>query len=205
MNSMLAYLAPLSLPILCLFGDFAGQHKIVQTNSLLRAVIDNGTHLLVGSLSWLLTLKLHPSNTSVTQLLSETLGAGLVSSLIDLDHFMAAGSFNLKAATSLTQRPFFHNSLVFVVLLLMAFLFSLTEKYAYISRICVLGFSSIFSHHCRDAWRRGFWFSGVGVFGVSYNAYLLLMYSLPFINYTVLHLLEAWGTPRSFRKPLLQV
>lgn len=122
------------------------------------------------------------------------LAAGVVSSVIDLDHFIAARSLSLKAATSLENRPFFHNSLVFVILLLLAFLSAAYDRRNYVSRLCVLGFSSIFSHHCRDAWRRGFWFSGIGVIGVSYPVYLLLVYSLPLINHSLLHLLDAWTT-----------
>ena len=43
----------------------------------------------------------------------------MLGSILDLDHFLAARSFSLGAATSLSKRPFLHNTpLVFAIAIL---------------------------------------------------------------------------------------
>ncbi|KAH9381350.1 hypothetical protein HPB48_000405 [Haemaphysalis longicornis] len=74
----------------------------------LRAVADNVTHGLVGLLCWMMVSG-KPLQTS--NLLDSLLG-GLFACAVDVDHFLAAGSFRIEDATNLKTRPFLHCSSV---------------------------------------------------------------------------------------------
>ena len=52
--------------------------------------------------------------------LGELLGAGLLGSLLDVDHFLAAVSLSLGAATSLDSRPKGH-ALLFIAIAMVRF------------------------------------------------------------------------------------
>lgn len=66
-----------------------------QTNRLVSAVCDNGTHTLIGAFTWIAMFVMKTSNANI-QFLCEVFFCGLLSSLIDLDHFVAAKSIHLK-------------------------------------------------------------------------------------------------------------
>lgn len=71
--------------------------------------------------------------------------------LIDVDHFIAAGSFRLYDATHLSARPFAHAFLFAVAVPLTIWLLSRNKYAAYVS------FMVVCSHQLRDALRRGLW------------------------------------------------
>lgn len=73
----------------------------------------------------------------------------IAGSLLDLDHFVAAGSPSVFAATHLRERPFGHN-IVFVLFLSFGIFFFVSK------RLSLLFFSASFNHLSRDALRRGF-------------------------------------------------
>lgn len=77
-------------------------------------------------------------------ILSLTIGCS-----IDLDHFIAAGSPSLFAATHLSERPFGHN-IVFVLF------FSFGIFFLFSKRLSLLFVSASFNHLSRDAMRRGY-------------------------------------------------
>lgn len=60
----------------------------------LRAVIDSFTHGLIGLLSWIIVI-LHRENRYYK---SEIICCGLLSSLIDIDHFFKAKSVRLRVS-----------------------------------------------------------------------------------------------------------
>ena len=103
-------------------------------------------------------------------------------SLLDLDHFIAAGSTALHDATSLRHRPFGH-TLLFIVALSLAFGVCLGVRGA------VLVAEGLTSHQLRDATRRGLW---LWPFGSTprcpYPVYLVLVTALPCVASTVLSL-----------------
>lgn len=68
-------------------------------NNVLRASFDNLTHALIGGLSWILVLIL--SKKTILPNIYSVVYCTAISSLIDLDHFVAAASFNLRVS------PFF--------------------------------------------------------------------------------------------------
>lgn len=125
----------------------------VLSERLIRALMDNASHCFVGVLSWCIIS--YPK-----LVLNEILVVGFLSSIIDIDHFISARSMSLHDAISLANRPFLHNSLTLCVLNLILFtclyLFDPTKL-----NWALMFFTAWFSHHIRDANRRGMWFGSV--------------------------------------------
>lgn len=148
-------LTEIYLAFLCLIGDyyvFDNEILVRKTSEvfglserLIRALMDNSIHGMIGLGSWLLV--------SYPSLSRELLISAFISSIIDIDHFIAAKSFRVQDAVSLQQRPFLHNSLLMIFINVGLFL--INKKFS------ILFFISWFSHHIRDANRRGLWFGFV--------------------------------------------
>lgn len=124
------------------------------SDRIIRALMDNASHLLIGLLSWCIIS--YPKLT-----ITELFLVSFFSSIIDIDHFISARSFSLSHAISLPSRPFLHNSLTLCLINLMIFLYFnvLTDS----SKLnwTLMFFISWFSHHIRDANRRGMWFGSI--------------------------------------------
>ena len=107
----------------------------------------------------------------------ELTSALLIGSLLDADHFIAAGSPYLKAATNLQSRPFGHN--LFFIFTVSIILFFLLPR-----RLSLLFYTSTFSHLVRDALRRGFtlcpW-SSLSSPSISYPVHLIMLACLPIL------------------------
>jgi hypothetical protein len=107
----------------------------------------------------------------------ELISALLIGSLLDADHFIAAGSPYLKAATNLQSRPFGHN--LFFIFTVSIIIFFLLPR-----RMSLLFLTSTFSHLIRDALRRGFtlcpW-SSLSSPSISYPMHLIMLSCLPFL------------------------
>lgn len=103
----------------------------------------------------------------VTHNIREIMSSMAIGSLLDLDHFIAARSSSLFAATHLEKRPFGHNLFFLVISSLTIFI--LISK-----RFSLLFASSIFDHLSRDAIRRGYSFSPF---------FLYSSYKLPYVLY----------------------
>lgn len=121
---------------------------------LARALMDNLSHMVVGVISWTII--------SYSQIsIYEIIGAAFFSSIIDIDHFISARSLKLGDAISLANRPFLHNSLTLLLVNIFIFvLLSLLNSNKKVNWSLLL-FISWFSHHIRDANRRGMWFGSV--------------------------------------------
>jgi len=169
-------LLELLLLITCLTGDLV---LLRSEAGLVKAACDSATHASIGLLSWLLAI-FHTSVLAVVRAhWDELLVAFLFSAFIDLDHFIEARSLSLKAAISLPYRPFLHCSSIPVLILVASNLVALLYKQRFVLRAGLLIFSSIFSHHVRDAARRGLWFYGLPSIQLSYNIYVVLELALP--------------------------
>jgi hypothetical protein len=101
----------------------------------------------------------------------------VIGSTIDLDHFIAAGSPSLFAATHLSERPFGHN-IVFVLFLGFGIFFLLSK------RLSLLFFSASSNHLSRDALKRGYtlcpWLS-LHTYAIPYAFYLGILVLLPLL------------------------
>jgi hypothetical protein len=172
---MLQFIKGLLLPLVCILVDQVPLLPNIPGSLVTRAVIDSSGHFLIGALSWALAIQSHPFR----QILKESFAAGCLSSLVDLDHFIQAGSHRLEDAVSLPQRPFLHCSALPLLLLLLMLVGRVVT--GNLLRLGLLLFSSLFSHHLRDATRRGLWFIGLPPVPVSYPLYLVLFYLLPFL------------------------
>jgi hypothetical protein len=109
-----------------------------------------------------------------TIVLCELMLVTIVGCLVDVDHFIAAGSLSLAAAKSLHSRPYGH-SVSF--LLLISALFHLAFRS---SRHTLLVTSSYLIHLLRDAMRRGLWLWPLGTTQpLRLYAYILTVFMLP--------------------------
>ena len=118
------------------------------SGQLFRAFLDSGTHFLVGALTWLV---IDPRSLDSWDSSKRVLAVATLSSLIDIDHFIAARSFRLSNALTAPYRGIFHCSglLLTVNLILFSNCCSTTTG------LCFL--AAWLPHHIRDATRRGFY------------------------------------------------
>jgi len=195
--------AALALPLVCFSGDSLLSSDKVLLHGFFKALVA-GTSLQSSSVAGT-SLQSSSVNPTVKQLTSEVVLAATLSSLVDLDHFIAAKSFSLKAATSLQSRPFLHDSLVPILVLLTSLLLGLLDKSGLITRLGILTFSSLLSHHFRDAWRRGLWFRGIGVLELNYWTYIFLTFLFPFFNTILIRMFSHESSYDSRKYTLLEV
>lgn len=119
----------------------------------LRAVADNVTHGLVGLLCWMMV---SGKPLQATNLQDSVLG-GLFACAVDVDHFLAAGSFSIEDATNLKTRPFLHCSSVVLASLSASALAGRLCGHAQVYKVALIALVAVASHHLRDSIRRGLW------------------------------------------------
>ncbi|KAJ7335014.1 hypothetical protein JRQ81_012955 [Phrynocephalus forsythii] len=90
--STASVISSLGLGIFCFVADKLLQFSLIQQNDWLRALSDNAVHGVVGLWSWAIVIGLKKKSD-----LTEVMLAGFLSSVIDLDHFVLAGSLSLKS------------------------------------------------------------------------------------------------------------
>lgn len=78
-----------TIPILCVCGDALGQRCVSMWS---RALCDSAVHAALASLAWLVVNADHMTFSTLMQ----SSVCGFLSSAVDLDHFIAAGSLSLK-------------------------------------------------------------------------------------------------------------
>jgi len=79
------------LPILCMCGDAYCERCV---SRWFRVICDSTVHATVASLAWLAVAADHVTLLTLFQCIL----CGLMSSAVDLDHFIAAGSLSLQAS-----------------------------------------------------------------------------------------------------------
>ncbi|XP_015430695.1 PREDICTED: transmembrane protein C5orf28 [Dufourea novaeangliae] len=145
-----------------------------------RAIFDNITHAIVGGLTWAVILNL--SKKSLTQYFPSIVCCFLLSSFIDVDHFIAAWSWKINDATHLEKRPFLHCTTVPIVLWFLMNFYSNVFNYPKLSYYSWIVLASFLSHHIRDGTRRGLWFCPIGsTQPIPYYLYLSMSMMLPHI------------------------
>nr|XP_033340130.1 transmembrane protein 267 [Megalopta genalis] len=145
-----------------------------------RAIFDNITHAIVGGLTWAVILNLFKK--SLTQNLSNIFCCFFLSSVIDVDHFIAAWSWDLNDATHLKKRPFLHCTTVPIVIWTLLNLYSSMFNHPKSSYYAWMILASFLSHHIRDGTRRGLWFCPIGsTEPIPYYLYLCMSMMLPHV------------------------
>lgn len=81
--------------ICCVVGDNLLEQPLIRSHLWLRALGDSITHGIVGAFSWA-TVIMVAENLRTAPKWTEILLAGVMASSIDIDHFIAAKSLNLK-------------------------------------------------------------------------------------------------------------
>lgn len=120
----------------------------------IRAAIDNAAHAAIAAATWTSASLIGRPVMSFRRVLTEALVAAIVGSAVDLDHFVAAQSLSLRAATKLRHRPFAHSALaVLAIPTTLGCTGAITWPFA------ILVATSIASHQARDGLRRGIWFA----------------------------------------------
>jgi len=107
--SAASVISSLGLGIFCFAADRLLQVSFVQQNDWLRAFSDNAVHGILGMWSWAIVIGLRKKSD-----FTEVTLAGFLASVIDLDHFLLAGSLSLKVSEWLGECIF--SSLLFTLL-----------------------------------------------------------------------------------------
>uniref|UniRef100_A0A2M3ZCS7 Transmembrane protein 267 n=1 Tax=Anopheles braziliensis TaxID=58242 RepID=A0A2M3ZCS7_9DIPT len=176
------FLKHVALLIVCIGGDKLGEDT--SKPALLRAFIDNATHAFIGLIAGELVLngvKQHRLTRQEYCIL--LLEAAIVSSFIDLDHFIEANSIRLQDATNLDRRPFLHNSAICVLILILMIVLQRMDSNGLLSIAGAMVLAAFGTHHIRDATRRGIWFKvpllETSTAALPYTVYLALVSATP--------------------------
>ncbi|ODM95074.1 Transmembrane protein [Orchesella cincta] len=123
------------------FGDYLESTNVALSCPRFRAVLDNMIHVHIGILTWSI---LDPVPWSLNMdMLTVALGA----SLIDVDHFIAAGSWSIDNAIHASHRGIFHSTGLFFLI------FFILHRFK--PHLALLFLVAFLPHHMRDAQRRG--------------------------------------------------
>ena len=112
-----------------------------------RAAADSAAHAVIAAAVWATALAVESRRSPTRRRAAEVAAAGVAGSIMDVDHFLAAGSFRLDAALHLSRRPFGHALIAPVAALAIG----------RCRRPGVLCATAWLSHQLRDALRRGLW------------------------------------------------
>uniref|UniRef100_A0A182XD02 Transmembrane protein 267 n=1 Tax=Anopheles quadriannulatus TaxID=34691 RepID=A0A182XD02_ANOQN len=200
--NLLLVLKYVILCCVCVIGDKLSESA--QKPALVRACIDNATHAFIGCIVAELVLFNFKHQLTRQEYCWLLFVATIISSCIDLDHFIEAKSFRLQDATNLDRRPFLHNSTICVVIVI---LFILTKRASNQLRMLIaMAFVAFSTHHLRDATRRGIWFkspfqdsSSPAVPYVLYIAYVNIIPSV------IVYLLQTTGSSTVPKMRLVEV
>ncbi|KAJ8917197.1 hypothetical protein NQ315_012689 [Exocentrus adspersus] len=167
----------LLLGLVAVLGDYVVS---VSKIHLFQAVFDNATHALIGGLSWFIVCINYKRELGSFRILLETACCTFLASLIDLDHFAAAKSLNLKDATNLKERPPLHCSTFPLLLSVSLLVISYVFHWEMVKRYALIVLTAFASHHTRDATRRGYWlYPYKSTPPLPYSVYVLLSCAIP--------------------------
>jgi hypothetical protein len=88
----------LILVTISLIGDQLLQIKRPLVNSYLIAICDNLIHAFIANISWILIIVSKGTPILESMVLLQSLISAIIASVIDLDHVIAAHSFDLKVS-----------------------------------------------------------------------------------------------------------
>ncbi|XP_031575160.1 transmembrane protein 267-like [Actinia tenebrosa] len=163
------------LGLICVTIDYLLTLPIIDNRDFSRAMVDNMGHALIGGVSWITVVGIHRKG------ILQAIGCAVMSSLIDVDHFVMARSLHLKNAVSLPHRPPLHATTIlpFVVPILQVWC---AQNIPCLHHLPYMFIVAVLSHHLRDAYRRGLWFWPMGSTPpLPYWVYLSCVVILPVI------------------------
>lgn len=174
--STASIISSIGLGVFCFLADQCLHLSLIQSNNWLGALSDNAVHGVIGLWSWAIVIGLRKKSDFY-----EVILAGLLSSVIDADHFVAARSLSLQAALHLPQRPPLHCFTVIPVVVfsvkLAMWIFRLKDSWCFLPWMIAM---SWVSHHIRDGIRHGLWFCPFGnTAPVPYWTYIAITSSFP--------------------------
>ena len=160
------------------------------TDKVLRCLLDNSGHFATAFIAWLMVRSCSGVLILTDRLfVFESLICGLLSSGLDIDHFISAASLDFESATTLSNRPFLHCSsllLITFVIMLSAALVIRSGSLHTFSLLCLTAWST---HHLRDSLRRGLFFCPFfQTQPLDYPLYLFVLLSLPLLVSYILDL-----------------
>ena len=160
------FICIISILATCYLGDYIVFTALSGQETIIKALADSTIHGLVGFFSWLIIQK-YPIYNAVI--------CAIIAMLIDIDHFIHAQSFNIENAVNLTHRPFLHNSTLplSIYIIVMFINCVLMNNYPAVKTYATLTFVAFYSHHLRDASRRGLWFHPwIESLPITYHTYI---------------------------------
>lgn len=169
----------------------------------LRALLDNTGHIATAIVAWFMVRSCKAVLTD-RLLVFESALCGLLSCLLDFDHFIEAGSLDLAAATSLAHRPFLHCSTILIFAFVIMLLVSLVCRIGCLHTFSFLCFTAWSTHHMRDGLRRGIWFCPWTVTTkLHYDMYVVVLLLLPILISQLMDLTALFLVMRSRKADLL--
>ena len=164
---------------------------------ILKCVADNLTHFLIAFLMWMYVESL---SLNVRAYLYRAVLCGSFASLIDIDHFIASGTTSfevmfsfyryirplstqnilVQVAVSLSDRPSFHCTTLFLVLSIFIVFLSIQTLSKNLVNLAFTILIASCTHHWRDGYRRGIWLCPfLSTPSYSYLTYILGLMSFP--------------------------
>ncbi|CCI47006.1 unnamed protein product [Albugo candida] len=154
--------------------------EIVSKRTISGHIVDNLGHGMIAFVSYaVFTLWQKPQSTWKRAWIHSFV-AGICSCAMDLDHFIAAGSFRIDAATNLKKRPFAHAFAFIALMCVFVWIQSAgNTKVVRFQRVALL-WIALSSHQLRDAVRHGVWLWPFGSTPpIPYALYLFIQVLLP--------------------------
>lgn len=171
------------LAVVCVAGDYVCS-ALAQHPVSLRAVADSATHGVVGVMSWAVVLT--PGSSWV--MWWQCMLCGMLACIIDVDHFVQAGSLHLKDALSLQQRPPMHSTSTIIFITSTMWVISLLLKWPQLKKVAMVCFVAWMTHHFRDAYRRGLWLPPLGSTPpLPYGLYITFIVALAVASHFLFH------------------
>jgi len=164
-----------------LIGDHLLTIKRTPFNSYLIAFSDTLIHGFIAFFSWLLVYVSKGQPICEYVIIMGSIICGLTASAIDVDHVIAARSFDLRDISQLTGRPFLHNTSLTLVISVVIIYLGLNRHNWMCHTYGWIFLTASLTHHLRDAIRHGFWFFPFNTRPVPLWAYIISLVSYPLI------------------------
>ncbi|CAG9790631.1 unnamed protein product [Diatraea saccharalis] len=161
------------------FGDFLVFRSNFTNSQVIRAVTDNLVHAIIGCLSAMIFFN-HETNLTRQACHLNIAFCTMLSSFIDVDHFLVARSLHLKDLFGLKQRGILHCTTTWLIITAILYIYSYIYNKNNIHVATWMIFIAYTTHHLRDANRRGLWLYPFGhTVPVPTVMYIILTMFLP--------------------------